>query len=149
MSEFEHHHRASGPLGIFNALLATVLAAAFLWSHDSFFPLFLCFGVGAAILAVALWRSAWKKEAWYLRIASGALSWDYPKGATGDSGSIRLADISRVVVDDEQAQLRVTLKHGEEKKIRMAVSGYSLHSHLVSRHPHILTEYIESRHSSS
>jgi hypothetical protein len=96
-----------------------------------------------------IWKSVWKNKVWYLSISSGALSWDYPEGSIDGSGKIRLADVSRVVVDDDHAQLRITLKHGEEKKIALAVSGHSLHSHLMSRYPHVLTEYVEARHAMS
>lgn len=142
MTEFEHHYRTRGALGIFVAVLATTLATAFLWSYRSFFPLFLGMGIGCTWLAVQAWRSACTDEVWNLQIVSGVLSWSYPSRCADHAGSIPLAEVSRVTIDDGTAELRVWFKDGGEKTVRLAVNGYALYRHLELNYPHVSIDHI-------
>jgi hypothetical protein len=141
MTEFQHHYKARGSLGIFFAIFAPILGLSFILSYQSFFPLFLIIGVGCVAISVGLWRSVWKKDEWQLHIDSGVLLWDYPGSCEAASGRIALDQVDRLVINDECAQLLVVLKTGEERKIALAVSGYLLNQHLSSRYPHISIEY--------
>lgn len=141
MTEFAQHHRARSPLVIVGALFCAVVGLLGLVAGQGLAKLIGAIFAGiAGLMAV----SAGRKEEWRLQIASGLLTWSYPKSWAPASGRIVLAEVVRADINDDLPIPALTLvsKSGDTQKVLLAGYGHALYQHLSVRYPEIKISYV-------
>lgn len=138
MPEYCHTEKGRSPATIVWTTLVGVLALGMFFSG----PVFAVIGVFFAFLALSGVYAFLKGEQWSIRVEDGVFHWSldrWPKSR----GSIDLAGVSRIVVDDRVGKVLFVFNDGSSRKVRFVGLGSALFSYLKSQFPAITMEFVE------